>query len=172
MTGWCVDDSTTVYLRHMPVHQHCCRSSRVCCCGLLATVTAPETLLCWNVLQLCWASPPLLHTPLQCNPYASVQLAASQPQALPSQLQALVIVLGTKPLCPRARPPSLWPTVSLDLETSLSCCRRASGTVTMPTLGSMVQKGKLAAAALPFSTIALNSVDCRPDSQETRMAEV
>lgn len=106
MTGWCVDDSTTVYLRHMPVHQHCCRSSRVCCCGLLATVTAPETLLCWNVLQLCWASPPLLHTPLQCNPYASVQLAASQPQALPSQLQALVIVLGTKPLCPTTTCPA------------------------------------------------------------------
>jgi hypothetical protein len=29
----------------------------------------------------------------------------------------------------------------------------------MPTLGSIVQKGKLAAAALPFSTIALKSVD-------------
>lgn len=32
-------------------------------------------------------------------------------------------------------------------------------TCTMPTLGSMVQKGKLAACALPFSTSALNSVD-------------
>lgn len=50
-------------------------------------------------------------------------------------------------------------TVSFDLEMPLSCCRRASGTVTMPTLGSMVQKGKLAAAALPFSTMALNRVD-------------
>ncbi len=30
----------------------------------------------------------------------------------------------------------------------------------MPTLGSMVQKGKLAACALPFSTSALNRVDC------------
>jgi hypothetical protein len=41
-----------------------------------------------------------------------------------------------------------------------SCSSRASGTVTMPTLGSIVQNGKFAAAALPFSTIALNSVDC------------
>ena len=39
-------------------------------------------------------------------------------------------------------------------------CSLESGTVTMPVFGSIVQKGKLAAAALPFSTIALNSVDC------------
>jgi hypothetical protein len=50
-------------------------------------------------------------------------------------------------------------TVSRDLLILLSSCSRGSGTVTMPTLGSMVQKGKLAAAALPFSTMALNSVD-------------
>jgi hypothetical protein len=52
-------------------------------------------------------------------------------------------------------------TVSLDLLILLSSDSRGSGTVTMPTLGSIVQKGKLAAAALPFSTMALNSVDCR-----------
>lgn len=37
---------------------------------------------------------------------------------------------------------------------------RGSGTATMPTFGSMVQKGKLAACALPFSHSALNMVDC------------
>jgi hypothetical protein len=35
----------------------------------------------------------------------------------------------------------------------------------MPTLGSMVQKGKLAAAALPFSTMALNRVDYEAGQQ-------
>jgi hypothetical protein len=52
------------------------------------------------------------------------------------------------------------PTSVLLLLMSLSTCSLLSGTVTMPVLGSMVQKGKLAAAALPFSTMALNSVDC------------
>ena len=42
----------------------------------------------------------------------------------------------------------------------LSTSRRGSGTATMPTLGSMVQKGKLAACALAFSHSALNIVDC------------
>lgn len=55
-------------------------------------------------------------------------------------------------------------TSSFDLLMSLSCCSRASGTVTMPTLGSIVQKGKFAAAALPFSTMALNRVDCVQES--------
>mmetsp|Transcript_20940 Transcript_20940/g.35094 ORF Transcript_20940/g.35094 Transcript_20940/m.35094 type:complete len:217 (+) Transcript_20940:688-1338(+) len=40
-----------------------------------------------------------------------------------------------------------------------STSRRSSGTATSPTLGSIVQKGKFAASALPFSTNALNSVD-------------
>mmetsp|Transcript_10478 Transcript_10478/g.26022 ORF Transcript_10478/g.26022 Transcript_10478/m.26022 type:complete len:202 (-) Transcript_10478:146-751(-) len=48
---------------------------------------------------------------------------------------------------------------SLEPEMLDRICRRGSGTVTMPVLGSMVQKGKLAAAALPFSTMALNRVD-------------
>ena len=39
-------------------------------------------------------------------------------------------------------------------------CSRSSGTATMPMFGSIVQKGKLAASALPFSHMALNSVDC------------
>jgi hypothetical protein len=34
-------------------------------------------------------------------------------------------------------------------------------------LGSMVQKGKLAAAALPFSTMALNRVDCNAVTHTT-----
>ena len=51
-------------------------------------------------------------------------------------------------------------TVCLLLVMVDSWSRRESGTVTMPTFGSMVQKGKLAASALPFSTMALNSVDC------------
>ncbi len=51
-------------------------------------------------------------------------------------------------------------TSSLDLLMLESTLRRSSGTVTMPVLGSMVQKGKLAACAFPFSTMALNRVDC------------
>jgi len=39
-----------------------------------------------------------------------------------------------------------------DLPRSLSTPSRGSGTATMPTLGSIVQNGKLAACALPFST--------------------
>jgi hypothetical protein len=58
----------------------------------------------------------------------------------------------------RPRPPLTISLLPLILESTSS---RESGTVTMPTLGSMVQKGKLAAAALPFSTIALKRVDCR-----------
>jgi hypothetical protein len=50
--------------------------------------------------------------------------------------------------------------VSFDLLILLSSDSLGSGTVTMPTLGSIVQKGKFAAAAFPFSTIALNRVDC------------
>jgi hypothetical protein len=57
-------------------------------------------------------------------------------------------------------------TSSLEPEMSLSCFKRGSGTVTMPTLGSMVQKGKLAAAALPFSTMALKRVDCSSSDAE------
>jgi len=38
--------------------------------------------------------------------------------------------------------------------------RRGSGTATIATLGSIVQKGKFAAWALPFFTSALNRVDC------------
>ena len=37
--------------------------------------------------------------------------------------------------------------------------RRGSGTATVPTLGSMVQNGKLAACALPDSVMALKRVD-------------
>jgi hypothetical protein len=37
--------------------------------------------------------------------------------------------------------------------------RRGSGTATTPTFGSIVQKGKLAACALPPSQSALKSVD-------------
>lgn len=40
----------------------------------------------------------------------------------------------------------------------------------MPTLGSMVQKGKLAAAALPFSTMALKRVDYSSSSDKDRPA--
>src|SRR5690606_17525133 len=44
------------------------------------------------------------------------------------------------------------------LTISASCCRRGSGTGTTPVLGSMVQKGKLA-AAMPALVRALNRVD-------------
>lgn len=40
--------------------------------------------------------------------------------------------------------------------------RRASGTDTMPTLGSIVQNGKLAAWAFAPSQMALKRVDCTP----------
>ena len=50
-------------------------------------------------------------------------------------------------------------TMLVVLEMSASTCRRSSGTETMPVLGSMVQKGKLAACAWPFLTIALKRVD-------------
>lgn len=39
--------------------------------------------------------------------------------------------------------------------------KRRSGTATMPMLGSIVQKGKLAAWAFPFFTRALKRVDCK-----------
>ena len=50
-------------------------------------------------------------------------------------------------------------TISWLLESSASCCSRSSGTDTVPTLGSMVQKGKLAAWAWALATRALNRVD-------------
>lgn len=43
-------------------------------------------------------------------------------------------------------------TVRWDLLRSERTFKRESGTATMPTLGSIVQKGKLAAWAFPFST--------------------
>ncbi len=51
-------------------------------------------------------------------------------------------------------------TVAAELLSWLSTAKRSSGTATTPTLGSMVQKGKFAAWALPFSHSALNRVDC------------
>mmetsp|Transcript_56751 Transcript_56751/g.166086 ORF Transcript_56751/g.166086 Transcript_56751/m.166086 type:complete len:205 (+) Transcript_56751:593-1207(+) len=45
-----------------------------------------------------------------------------------------------------------------DLAVSPSSCSRVSGTVARATLGSIVQKGKFAASALPFSHKALKSV--------------
>ena len=51
-------------------------------------------------------------------------------------------------------------TVAAELLSWLKTARRSSGTATTPTLGSMVQNGKFAAWALPFSHSALNSVDC------------
>ena len=51
-------------------------------------------------------------------------------------------------------------TVAAELLSRLSTASRSSGTATTPTLGSMVQKGKFAAWALPFSQSALNNVDC------------
>mmetsp|Transcript_3112 Transcript_3112/g.8671 ORF Transcript_3112/g.8671 Transcript_3112/m.8671 type:complete len:231 (-) Transcript_3112:153-845(-) len=50
-------------------------------------------------------------------------------------------------------------TIFCELFSFPSCSRRGSGTPTTPTLGSMVQNGKLAACAAPFSTMALKSVD-------------
>jgi hypothetical protein len=49
--------------------------------------------------------------------------------------------------------------MALDPDREERTARRGSGTATVPTLGSMVQNGKLAASALPFSTSALNRVD-------------
>ena len=43
-------------------------------------------------------------------------------------------------------------TARWDLLRSESTWRRGSGTATIPTFGSIVQKGKLAACAFPFST--------------------
>lgn len=43
-------------------------------------------------------------------------------------------------------------TARWDLLSSESTWRRGSGTATIPTFGSIVQKGKLAACAFPFST--------------------
>lgn len=45
--------------------------------------------------------------------------------------------------------------IVLELVMLLSTCRRGSGTATLPTFGSIVQNGKLAASALPFSHRAL-----------------
>jgi hypothetical protein len=50
-------------------------------------------------------------------------------------------------------------TVSFDPERVVSWSSRGSGTATTPTLGSMVQKGKLAAWAWALATRALNRVD-------------
>lgn len=50
-------------------------------------------------------------------------------------------------------------TARWDLLSSESTWRRGSGTATIPTFGSIVQKGKLAACAFPFSTTALKRVD-------------
>ena len=66
-------------------------------------------------------------------------------------------------------------TVATELFRRVSTASRSSGTATMPTLGSMVQNGKFAAWALPFSQRALNSVDCkdiarRKGTQETMKA--
>ena len=46
-----------------------------------------------------------------------------------------------------------------DFERAESLSRRSSGTLTMPTLGSIVQKGKLAACALRVWVTALNRAD-------------
>ena len=49
--------------------------------------------------------------------------------------------------------------VSFELESNFSCSKRGSGTATVPTLGSIVQKGKLAAWAWALATRALKRVD-------------
>lgn len=46
-------------------------------------------------------------------------------------------------------------TARWDLLSSESTLRRESGTATIPTFGSIVQKGKFAAWAFPFSTYKL-----------------
>ena len=50
-------------------------------------------------------------------------------------------------------------TICLDWEIFASTYNLSSGTETTPILGSIVQKGKLAASALALATRALNRVD-------------
>ncbi len=48
--------------------------------------------------------------------------------------------------------------MALDFDMLLRVSSRESGTATIPTFGSIVQNGKLAACAFPFSQIALKRV--------------
>ena len=52
------------------------------------------------------------------------------------------------------------------IEGQEATCSRSSGTATMPTFGSIVQKGKFAACALAFLQIALKSVDCKTQATQ------